>query len=271
MEDRREHPRFRCKLRTGVCFPDGHTELLWARDISCSGLSIHAEKPQRIGVPLRVIAFMYSNRQAKEVQAELATRVTSCVLDSETKNFRLGLSVEQFIGEAESLFLAQIAYLSMPLKTNPEVQYGDRPPRPPAASFPLHRRIKLALAEGGNLAGWTEDVTPRHMRIALSKKLEHESVHGINIPVVLAGEPEIFSVQAKARVDSVVFRSMGAFATQFSVFDYQENGLALLRKELRQRFPEIAQETTALSDPHKPAREEDTEALPSLGDPGLYD
>ncbi len=271
MDERREHPRFHCKLRTGVIFPDGHTELLWAEDISSRGLSIHADKPQRVGVRLRVLVFMFSTRQGKEVQAEVITRVVSCVLDSRTTDFRLGLAVEEFLGNAESLFLAQIDYLSAPMRTETRVQYGEGQVATPSSSFPLHRRIKLALADGTSLAGWTEDVTPQSMRIALARKLETSSVHGLRIPVVLAGEPDIFSVQAKARVNSVVFRPMGAFATHFSVFDYEENGLTLLRKELRERFPEIAQETRVLSDIPKPSKEDDTEALPSLGEPGLYD
>jgi hypothetical protein len=271
MQERREHPRYRCKLRTGVLFPDGHSELLWAEDISRRGLSVHADKPQRIGVRLRVLVFMYSVRKNKEVHAEVLARVVSCVLDSVTSDFRLGLYVEEFVGEAESLFLSQIDSLSAPLQSeNGEVRYGERPLLPPPSSFPLHRRIQLALAGGGDMAGWTEEVTPNSMRIALSRKLETKSVHGLKIPVVLAGDPEIHAVHASARVDSVIFRPMGAFATQFSVFDYQGAGLTLLRKELRQRFPEIAQESTALTDRPREPEPEDTEALPSLGDLGLY-
>jgi hypothetical protein len=270
VEDRRQHPRFRCKLRTGVLFPDGHTELLWAEDISCSGLSIHADKPQRVGVRLRVLVFMFNHRHGKEVQAEVATKVVSCVLDTITTDFRLGLQVEKFIGEAESLFQAQVDQLSAPLMTETQVRYDERPSVAHAMTFPLHRRVKLALAGGGNLVGWTEDVTPTKMRVALSEKLEKNSVHGLDIPVVLAGEPEIFSVHAKARVNGVVFRPMGAFATHFSVFDYQAEGLTLLRKELRERFPEIAEETMVLTDTPEQSTEEDTEALPSLDDMGLY-
>lgn len=271
MDDRRQHQRFRCKLRTGVLFPDGHTELLWAEDISSLGLSIHADKPQRVGERLRVLVFMFNHVRGKEVQAEIVTRVASCVLDSRTQDFRLGLSIDEFIGEAKSLFQTQIDYLAAPLATETHVQYSEHRTQPRHAAFPLHRRIKLALADGGNLTGWTEDVTPRNMRIALAQKLEQHSIHRLNIPVVLAGEPDIFSVQAKARVEGVVFRPMGAFATHFSVFDYQADGLTLLRKELRERFPEIAQETTVLEgDTLLPAQEEDTEALPSLDDLGLY-
>ncbi|EIC20237.1 PilZ domain-containing protein [Thiorhodovibrio frisius] len=270
MDERRQQPRYRCKLRTGVLFPDGHTELLWAEDISRHGLSIHADKIQRVGTRLRVLLFMFSHRHGKEVQAEVITRIASCVLDTTTQDFRLGLAVEEFIGEAESLFLAQISHLAAPLQAEAEVQYAAPRMQPKVSSFPLHRRIKLALANGSKLIGWTEDVTPNSMRIALSQKLDNHSIHGLNIPVVLAGEAEIFSVQAKARVDGVVFRPMGAFATHFSVFDYQADGLTLLRKELRERFPEIAQETTVLNDPAAPAQEEDTEALPSLDDLGLY-
>ncbi|WPL15649.1 PilZ domain protein [Thiorhodovibrio winogradskyi] len=271
MDERRQQPRFRCKLRTGVLFPDGHTELLWAEDISHNGLSIHADKPQRVGVPLRVLVFMFNHRHGKNVQAEAATRVASCVLDTRTQDFRLGLIVDEFIGAAESMFRAQIDYLAAPLAIETKIQYSEQPRMPQCLSFPLHRRIKLALADGGNLTGWTEDVTPQQMRIALSQKLEHDSVHHLKIPVVLAEEPDIFSVQAKARVKGVIFRTMGAFATHFSVFDYQADGLTLLRKELRERFPEIAQETTALTDnSSQPAREEDTEALPSLDELGLF-
>lgn len=253
-----------------MLFPDGHTELLWAEDISARGLSIHADKPQRAGARLRVLVFMFSHRQGKEVQAEVVARVASCVLDTSTTDFRLGLYVEEFIGEAESLFLAQIDHLSAPLMTEPQVQYDERPLVQQTLSFPLHRRVKLALAGGGNLVGWTEDVTPTQMRVALSQKLEKNTVHGLDIPVVLAGEPEIFSVRAKARVNGVVFRPMGAFATHFSVFDYQADGLTLLRKELRERFPEIAEETSVLTDTLEPKSEDETEALPSLDDLGLY-
>jgi len=252
-------------------FPDGHTELLWAEDISRRGLSIHADKPERAGARLRVVIFMFSHRHGKEVQAEVVTRVASCVLDTSAQDFRLGLNIDEFVGEAESLLLAQIDYLAAPLQTETKVQYNDHTTSPNLSSFPLHRRIKLALADGSDLVGWTEDVTPRSMRIALARKLEKNSIHRLNIPVVLAGEPEILSVHAQARVDGVVFRPMGAFATHFSVFDYQADGLALLRKELRERFPEIAQETTVLTEPQEePAKEEDTEALPSLDDLGLY-
>jgi len=252
-------------------FPDGHTELLWADDISARGLSIHADKPQRVGARLRVLVFLFNHRLGKEAQAEVFAKVASCVLDASTKDFRLGLEVEKFVGDAQSLFQAQIDYISAPMMTETQVRYDERPTTAPALSFPLHRRVKLALAGGGKLVGWTEDVTPTNMRVALSQKLEKDSVHGLDIPVVLAGEPEIFSVRAKARVNGVIFRPMGAFATQFSVFDYQSDGLTLLRKELRERFPEIAQETTALSDAAEPAIEDDdTEALPSLDDLGLY-
>ncbi|MBK1648480.1 hypothetical protein CKO36_07705 [Rhabdochromatium marinum] len=254
-------------------FPDGHTELLWAEDISHYGLSIHADKPQRVGVKLRVLVFMFNSQLGKEVHAELVVQVVSCVLDSTTADFRLGLKVEEFIGDAEEHLLAQINALSKPMQTGTtsKGQYNKHDPllsMSVPTSFPLHRRVKLALANGSNLIGWTEDVTPNYMRIALSTKLDDKSVHGINIPVILSNEPEIISVHAKARVESVVFRPMGAFATNFSIFDYKQDGLNQLRAELRERFPMIAQDTT--SDALEDAAEDDTEALPFLGDMGIY-
>lgn len=274
MQERREHSRFRCKLRVGVLFPDGRMELLWAEEVSYGGLSIHTERAQRVGVCLRVLLFLFSHQLDREVQAEMVTKVASCVLDNTTCDFRLGLCIEQFVGDAESHFMAQIDHLASPLRAAEEAEYGAPPPPPPPAHFPLHRRVKLALAEGRNLAGWTEEVTPATMRIALSEKLETASVHRLSIPVVLADEPHVLSVQAKARVESVIFRSMGAFATYFSVFDYERGGLNLLRRELRERFPEIAQVSTSLNEdgapPEAQVEAENTETLPSLGDLGLY-
>lgn len=264
MYERREHTRYHCKIRTGIIFPDGHSELLWADDISERGISIHSDKPQRVGVALRVVVFFFSRKEGREVQAKVFAKVSSCVLDSVTRDFRIGLQVVKFIDQAEILFQNEIRNLSNPLE-EPESRVGfiDQSAIAPD-SFPLHRRVKLALNDGGVLTGWTEDVTPNHMRIALSQKLEEASVHKINIPVVISGEPEIFSVNAKAKVKSVIFRPMGAFATHFSVYDYEQNGQALLRKELRQRFPEIAEDNQALSEGGIQDEIEDTEALPSI-------
>lgn len=269
MYERREHPRYPCQLRTGVLFPDGHTELLWARDISRRGLSIHADKPERVGTQVRILVFMFNARMGRQAQAEATARVASCVLDQVRTDFRIGLDIVEFIGNAEGLFQAEIERLCAHLQVegdNASFSSSSSHSEPANEGFPLHRRIKLALAGGSTLTGWTEEVRPDSMRIALSSKLEQESVHDLSIPIVLAGEPEILSVQAKARVRSVVFRPMGAFATNFSVFDYQNQGLSLLRKELRQRFPEIAQQTLSLPDSHAESadEEDDTEALPSL-------
>jgi hypothetical protein len=264
MPERREYTRYHCKLRVGVIFPDGHSELLWAVNISERGLSIHTDKPQRVGVRLRVVVFLFSQAKRKEVQAKAITKVASCVLDAATRDFRIGLQIVQFVDNAEALITAEVNKMAMhqePVETHLrhiESFYIG------VDSFPLHRRIKLALSSGGILTGWTEEVTPNSMRIALTRKLEESSIHRINIPVVISGEPEIFSVHAKAKVKAVTFRPMGFFGTQFSIFDYEQNGSALLRKELRQRFPEIAEENPLLPDDGFQDDEEDTEALPSI-------
>lgn len=265
-EERRQSPRYPCQARIGVIYPDGNTELLWAHDISEQGISIHADHAVPLDLRLRIVIFSYNAELRKQVQIIAQARVCYCVFDSAESDFRIGLHLESFENpRSEAYFRAELQRLaqtiSAPEENREPLLVTEKP-----TSFPLHRRIKLALNDGRILPGWTEEVSLDNMRASFSLRLPINSVHGINMPIILPTVHEIQAVRAKARITDVVFRPMGSFATNFHVFDYEGNGRELLKEELRQRFPENWMEQTMShrlrTDEGEPSL--DTEALQPL-------
>jgi len=240
VQERRQAPRYPCQARVGVIYPDGSTELLWAHDISEQGISFHADHAVPVGSKLRIVIFLYNAELRKQVQILAQANVCYCVLDSTDGDFRVGLFLESFENaKGEAQFRDELQRLSQMISMPEENRSNGQLVVPEKREiFPLHRRIKLALNDGRMLPGWTEEVSLANMLANFALRLPINSVHGLNVPIVLPNAQWVHPIRAKARITDVVFRPMGSFATHFQVFDYEDNGRELLKEELRQRFPE---------------------------------
>ncbi|MBB1125084.1 PilZ domain-containing protein [Thiospirillum jenense] len=268
MSDRRQGPRYPCQLRVGIIYPDGKTKLLWAHDISDRGLSLHCDQGDALGTALKIVVFVYSVEAKGQIGIHASARICNCVFDSLEGDFRIGLFIEDFEADGEAAFQATLEYIASPLIVRANnAGGGDFRSIKRIVSFPLRRRIKLTLEDGTFLPGWTENVTPSIMRVNLTRKLFEDTVYALSVPIVLPNGGDVVTVQAKATVQDITFRPMGSFATQLQVFDYQNNGDALLKEELCQRFPEAQAMFENWNEPEQtaaPSETNETEALQPL-------
>jgi hypothetical protein len=248
MQDRRYNYRHPCQSRIGVLYPDGRSELLWAYDVSETGIGFHAGHSIPIGTMLRVVIFLYSPELRKQLQIITQTRVCHCVLDTTEGDFRIGANIQTFEGNGEEILHSQINRLALALSSQDD--YDDPfTQEQKNQSYPLHRRIKLGLGDGRTVPGWTEKVSLHNMRASLALRLPIDSIHGLNIPIVLSNVPDVKPIRVKAKVQDVIFRPMGTFATSFQLFDYEEDGQKLLQQELEERFPDLTPKRKEPSQP----------------------
>lgn len=104
MQERRESPRIRLRMKVGILLSSGEVHFAWTYDISLGGLQFLSDYSADEGTRLRIFFSVLDLATDAYVRVVVQTRVAYQIYDGAAGCNRIGLEFLEFEGRGDELY-----------------------------------------------------------------------------------------------------------------------------------------------------------------------